>query len=147
MIKQTLYLLPLVWATTVVTLTIIEAKPAAQLVLLGLFVIICGLHGMFRKKAWKRYPVAGLVVLMFLAASLASFIQLALWLSAPVTPDGRPVMPIGQTFAGIASGSVFCVFVSWLYFTRLKPDPRAETIWVYITFAVLGIAFTVDYLV
>lgn len=61
MMKQILYLIPPVWATTVVTLTSIEAKPAAQLVFLGLFAIICGLYGMLRKKAWRRYPVAGLV--------------------------------------------------------------------------------------
>ena len=146
MMKQTAYLVALVWASTAVALTSVQTKPAAQLVVLGLFLVIGGLHGIFRKKAWGRYPVAGLIFLMFLGASLVSFIQLGLWLFPPVTPDGQSVMPVGQTFAGSVLGFLFCVLVSWLYFARLKPDPRAETIWVYVTFVVLGIAFTVDYL-
>ena len=144
--KNMAYLVVLIWATTAVTLASTETKPAVQLVILGLFIVIGGLQGIFWKKSWRRCPVAGLIVLMFLAASLVSFIQLGLWLFPPVTLDGHSVMPIGQTVGGIALGFVFCGLVSWLYFARLKPDPRAEAIWVYVTLVVLGIAFMIDYL-
>jgi len=145
MIKQKMYIIPLIWATAVVTIAGIGIKTGAQLFLLGALIIVCGMHGVFRKKAWRRYPVAGLIVLMFLAASLVSSIELSLWWFPPVTPDGLPVMPLGQTFGGIALGTVCCSILSWLYFARLKPNPRAEAIWVYATLAVLAIAFTVDY--
>lgn len=140
-------LLALAWATVALTLVGVEAKPGAQLVVLGLFLAVGGLRGISRNQPWRRYPVAGLIVLAFLAASLISFIQLGLWLFPPVTPEGRPVMPMGQTVGGVVVGGLFCGLLCWLYFARLEPDPRSEVAWVYATLVVLAVAFTVDYVV
>lgn len=144
--RRALQLIVLLWSTVVVTLAYTGVKPVPQLIVLGLVLVLGGLHGFFWGKAWKRYLLAPLIILMLLTASLVSFVQLGLWLFPPVTPEGRGVMPIGQTFGGIAIGFAFCVLLSWLYFARFKPDDRLEAAWTCITFAALAIAFFVDLL-
>jgi hypothetical protein len=134
----------LLWATVTVTLAYTGVKLVPQLVVLGLVLIVGGLQGLFWRKSWRRLLVAPLIVLMFLGASMVSFIQLGLWLFPPVTSDGHGLMPIGQTFVGIALGFAFCVLLCWLYFARFKPDERLETVWTMVTFVVLATAFLVD---
>ncbi len=144
--KNLAHLIGLIWVTVALTLAYTGVKLIPQLVILGLIAVTGGLQGIFWEKAWRRYLVAPLIVLMILGASMVSFIQLGMWLFPPVTPDGHGVMAIGQTLGGIALGFLLCVLLSWFYFTRLKPDPRLEAIWVYITFVVLAVTFVVDYL-
>lgn len=139
------YVLILAWVTTVIALALSETKPAVQLFVFGLVVVLGGLLWLFPNKGWKRYPIVTLILFMFLAASLATFIQFGLWLFPPVSPDGQSVMPIGQTFIGGALGIAFFIVASWLYFARLRPDPKGEMMWVFITSLIFGIVLVVDY--
>ena len=113
--------------------------------ILALFILLGGLQWLFLTKGRKRYPVATLILFMFLAASLATFLQASLWLFPSVGPQGQSVMPIGQTVIGGTLGVAFCIVVSWLYFARLRPSPNGEMMWVLITSLILGAVFVVDY--
>jgi hypothetical protein len=145
-LRNLLQPIALLWATVVVTLAYTGVKLVPQLVVLGLVFVAGVLQGIFWRKSWRRYLAAPLIVIMFLGASLVSFIQLGLWLFPPVTPDGQGVMPIGQTFGGIALGFAFCVLLTWLYFARFEPDERLEAGWVVVTFAVLAVVVIADLL-
>lgn len=140
-IPQTIALL---WATMVLTITYASVKLVPQLAVLGLFLVVGGLQCIFLRKRFRRYLVAGLIVLSFLGASLVSFVQLGLWLFPPVTADGHGLMPIGQAFGGIAFGFAFCVLLTWLYFARFEPDERLELAWTIVSLLALAVAFVAD---
>lgn len=139
------YLPVLAWATAVVALALSQAKPAAQLFVLGLFIVLGGLQRLCANTGRKVYAAAALILVAFLAASLTAFIQLSLWLVPPFSPDGQSVMPIGQTFIGGALGAAFCVALSWLYFARLRPDPDREMNWVFVSSLIFGVVIAADY--
>ena len=138
------YLVLLLWGTATLAVVTFQVKPGAQLVSLGLLVAVAFLRGLFHKMTWSHHPLTATIALIFLGASVATHIQIALWLSPPRPPDGHPVMPVGQTVLGAAVGLTFWGIVTWLYFKRLKREKRAEAIWLCGTILTQTMVYLID---
>jgi hypothetical protein len=90
-------------------LAVRDLKPMPVVVLAAIFVLhaaSCLVAG-DAERSWLRDGLSAALWLgCFVAAGifLATVVALALW--PPVTPDGHPVMPIGQALLGIVAGGL-----------------------------------------
>jgi hypothetical protein len=86
-----------------------EVKPAPRAFVAALFVLHALLSARARRSQ-RSWPRDALTVLLRIGCLVASGMFLctsfALRVSPPVTPDGHPVMPIGQALVGMLVGGV-----------------------------------------
>jgi hypothetical protein len=136
LVKHGLLLLVLA-PTTVLLFSAMKLIP--QLVAIGLFAMYAVLHAVVRAERSRRALAVPLLVVLFLAASWTIGVQGALWISPPRTPDGHPVMAIGQLFLGsvvaVLAAGVWC----YVYFRRWIRNERLEAISIHVVGAALAV--------
>ena len=105
-------------------------KPVARAFVVVLFVAHALLSAGTRRSA-RSWPRDSLTALLWIGCFVASGIylctSLALWAWPPVTPDGHPVMPLGQLFIGVVAGGVAGILVAtWGSLRHARRDRGRE---------------------
>jgi hypothetical protein len=99
---------------------LVEMKEAPQWIAVGLF----GLHALLGR---RRAPLSGpLLGALALVDGLALGVTGALWLWPALTPEGHPVMPVGQVFVGGLLGLLGAAAFLFFYLRSAARERRME---------------------
>jgi hypothetical protein len=89
------------------------------------------LHGVAQlaRVRWLESALQALALVTVGAAAMATAAYLvAIWISPPRTPDGHPVMPIGQAALGLLVAVVSGVLLLVQYIRRWRHEPARRTV-------------------
>jgi len=119
-----------------------HVEPAAQLWLLGVASIMLLLHVVLAP-VWRKRLFAAVLPLLLIPAGITAAWQVVIHIFPPRTPDGYPVMPIGQALIGLPVGALTGLGLSLIYLLYERPGrivDRSCLISVAALFAVLLLA-------
>ena len=117
--------MPIALAAVVTTIAcgtmLFGVKPGPRLAVACFFLICSAAQRKGGTVATVTLALAGSIAI-FMGAAVVGY-GIAVGVAPPVTPDGHPVMPMGQALIGVMSGTGAAVWTLVAYVRRWRHDP------------------------
>lgn len=123
-----------------------KVKPEGQAIITGVMAFF-SIMGLLLKDPIQDLMMKLIIFIVFTSASIIAVFLLAIWISPPVTPDGHPVMPLGQLFVSFPIGIVLSLIMCFLYFKKIRIDRKLESYLLLGFTSILLIELMFDYLI